>query len=68
MKAKICDRCGKTYTANNRIPTNCMIHGSYIGGIAFVTYDHGQDDVLDLCDSCVEMLCNFLNYNKEKNV
>lgn len=66
MKAKICDRCGKTYTHNNKVPTNSRIHGSYIGGIAYVTYDHDIDAVSDLCDSCVEMLFkDFLSYEKD---
>lgn len=56
MKAKICDRCGEAYTENSLIPTKSRVSGSYVGGIAFVTYNHTIDAVSDLCDDCVKEL------------
>lgn len=66
MEAKICDRCGRTYTTNNVYKTRLTSLVDHIGAIAFMTYDYKRDDIVDLCDGCVGDLMNFLNNPKEK--
>lgn len=66
MKAKRCDRCGKFYLKNEKIPTNRHIINSYISGIAFLAIDRTQDASNDLCDECLDDLFDFLIYNESK--
>ena len=66
MKAYICDRCGKTYTKNNKHETRRRIHGTYISGIAYVTKDFGNDACSDLCDDCIDDLFDFMTYDESK--
>lgn len=61
MKAYICDRCGKTYTDNNKVATSGKIQGSYICGIWLNTKFDRIDKSVDLCDDCIVDLFSFLN-------
>lgn len=66
MKAKICDRCGGTYTTNNLYKTRITNPSDHIGGISFMTYDYKRDDIVDLCDFCIGELFKFLNNEPEE--
>lgn len=61
MKAYICDRCGKTYTDNNKVATSGKIQGSYICGIWLNAKFDRIDKSVDLCDDCIVDLFQFLN-------
>lgn len=66
MKAKICDRCGCTYTSNSKHQTHGRIKGLYIGGIAYTDYDHHTDAVSDLCDDCIDDLIIFMSKRPQR--
>lgn len=66
MKAYICDRCGIAYTKNKTFPTVGRISGSYIAGMALLSFSGNIDKTFDLCDVCLEDLWDFLD-NKTVN-
>lgn len=61
--AKKCDRCNSYYDKNKGVK---IINGCIVKGIRLETA--GPYHVLDLCDSCIDELYNFLELNKEKNL
>lgn len=67
MRAKICDRCGKTYMVNKRHETYCGIKGDFLGGISYITWDHRTDASSDLCDDCMhDLIYDFMVYDESK--
>lgn len=63
MKAYICDRCGKTYNSNKRMPTKGRILGGYISGLAFMSGD-SIDAAMDFCDDCIFEFLDFCDVDK----
>lgn len=64
MDAKICDKCGETYSPRSSSPMNLCEAGIYvINGKAYTTSIRGVK--FDLCPACTERLWNWL-HNKSQ--
>lgn len=59
-----CDRCGKFYIENTRVKGRRYEKGEVIGGVKICAFNWDVDDMLDLCDDCVEKLYEFLDNKK----
>lgn len=56
MKAKVCDRCGVTYTDNDREgEANCVIIANEVNG------GYNYIRAFDLCDDCISSFMSFMN-------
>lgn len=60
MRAYICDRCKTAYT-KNLTPTFGKITEGHLTGFCFMTSGGLPDNLVDLCDDCLEKLFDFMN-------
>lgn len=62
-KAHKCDRCGKFYEKNQKV-LECRGEKVITIGIRFVDDRFASFGHADLCDDCLDLLCDFLNMTK----